>query len=175
VQRRGQALQLLHSLFQEEQSALTNLFTQPLADKVSGYLQCLFGPETSARVRLGDDNAFAGFDIVRPDQQSGAFQFEVLSGGAREQVAAALRLAMAEVLAAGQPDRCLPLVFDDAFAYSDPTRVRTLQRMLDLASQRGLQIIVLTCNPADYTSLGAQEIRLPVPVNTGLVPAAPAL
>lgn len=173
AQRRGQAVQLLHDLFLQEQGALTEQFTQPLADKVSGYLQCLFGPETKVQVRLGADNKFEGLEIVRPDRQSGALGFDVLSGGAREQVAAALRLAMAEVLAAGQPDKCLPLVFDDAFAYSDPDRVRLLPRMLDLAATRGLQVIVLTCHPADYASLGAREFRLSEPAKGGWVSLAP--
>jgi DNA repair exonuclease SbcCD ATPase subunit len=173
AQRRSQAVQLLHGLFQEEQSSLTKQFTQPLAEKVSGYLQCLFGPETTVQVNLGADNKFEGLEIVRPDRQSGALGFDVLSGGAREQVAAALRLAMAEVLAAGQPDKCLPLVFDDAFAYSDPDRVRLLPRMLDLAARRGLQVIVLTCHPADYASLGAREFRLSEPAKGGWVSLAP--
>ena len=66
---------------------------------------------------------------------------------------------MAEVLAADH-DGCLPVVFDDAFAYSDPERVNQLQRMLDLAATRGLQIIVVTCNPADYAALGACQVIL---------------
>jgi len=85
--------------------------------------------------------------------------FENLSRGAREQAAAAVRLAMAEVLAADHGG-CLPVVFDDAFAYSDPERVNQLQRMLDHAANHGLQVIVLTCNPSDYAALGARTITL---------------
>jgi len=33
---------------------------------------------------------------------------------------------------------------DPAFAYTDPDRVQSLQRMLDLAALRSLQIIILT-------------------------------
>ena len=66
---------------------------------------------------------------------------------------------MAEVLAADH-NGCLPIVFDDAFAYSDPERVQILQRMLDLAASRKLQIIVLTCNPSDYAALGASQTLL---------------
>ena len=66
---------------------------------------------------------------------------------------------MAEILAEDH-DGCLPLVFDDAFAYSDPDRIQVLQRMLDVASGRGLQLIVLTCTPSDYSSLGASERRM---------------
>ncbi|MBN1629150.1 MAG: hypothetical protein JW990_05265, partial [Thermoleophilia bacterium] len=95
----------------------------------------------------------------------GAFSFEELSWGAREQVAGAVRLAIAELLAA-EHDGTLPVVFDDAFAYSDPERVNTLQRMLDLAAVRGLQVIVLTCNPSDYAALGARQVTLARPATS---------
>jgi uncharacterized protein YhaN len=88
-----------------------------------------------------------------------AVPFVGLSGGAREQTAAAVRLALAEILAADY-DGCLPVVFDDAFAYADPERIESLQRMLDLGAVRGLQVIVLTCTPADYAGFGAREVRL---------------
>jgi uncharacterized protein YhaN len=67
---------------------------------------------------------------------------------------------MAEILAGGF-DGCLPVIFDDAFAYSDPERVQSLQRMLDLAAAHGLQVIVLTCAPSDYAALGAKPVLLP--------------
>jgi len=161
VRQKPNAIQLLHQLFLEEQRALSERFTRPLADKISEYLQCLFGTGTRANVALVE-NSFSGLQLVRPMHGGGALQFDTLSGGAREQVAAAMRLAMAEVLAADQ-DGCLPVVFDDAFAYSDPDRVQTLQRMLDLAAARGLQVIVLTCTPSDYSALGAQTISLRAP------------
>ena len=98
--------------------------------------------------------------------------FDALSGGAKEQVAAATRLALAEVLAQDHGG-CLPVVFDDAFAYSDPDRVQTLQRMLDLAVARGLQVIVLTCTPSDYSGLGAHTISLRAPRVPAAHPTAP--
>jgi uncharacterized protein YhaN len=52
-------------------------------------------------------------------------------------------------------------VFDDAFVNSDTDRQRALQRMLDLAASRGLQVIVLACRPESYASLGAKTITLP--------------
>ena len=156
--RRTRALRMLHELFQAEQQALADQFTAPLAAKISGYLECLFGPGARAEVRLVD-NAFSSLQLVQPAQTAGAFAFDVLSGGTQEQLAAAVRLAMAEVLAESH-DGCLPVVFDDAFAYADPERVQTVQRMLDLAAARGLQIIVLTCDPAGYAALGAREFRL---------------
>ena len=158
VRRKAEAIRLLDQLFLEEQRALAERFTSPFAERISAYLQCLFGVGARATVTLAD-NAFAGLQLVRPSLGGGAVPFDSLSGGAREQVAAAVRLAMAEVLAADH-DGCLPLVFDDAFAYSDPERVQILQRMLDLAAANGLQLIVLSCNPSDYAALGARRVYL---------------
>ncbi len=123
---------------------------------MTGYLQRLFGTDVQVNVTL-QENQFQGLTLSRGSQ--GAFSFDSLSEGAREQVAAAFRLALAEILAESH-DGCLPVVFDDAFAHSDPERVQNLQRMLDLAATRGLQIILLTCTPADYAQMGAHEVRL---------------
>ena len=161
VERKANAVAKLDKLFQDEQRSLAEQFTQPLAEKITGYLQCLFGPGAQAIVKL-ESNAFTGLELVRAGFGDSVRPFAELSGGAKEQVAAAVRLAMAEVLAADH-DHCLPVVFDDAFAYSDPVRVHQLQRMLDLAAVRGLQIIVLTCNSEDYAALGATTIHLQAP------------
>jgi DNA repair exonuclease SbcCD ATPase subunit len=157
VERRASAIALVDDMFREEQQALADRFSQPLAEKISDYLQTLFGPGAKAAV-VFRDNCFQSIKLTRP-ADDGAIEFSALSGGTREQVAAAVRLAMAELLAA-EHDGSLPIVFDDSFAYSDPERVQTLQRMLDLASRRGLQVIVLTCNPADYAALGAHQRML---------------
>ena len=120
-----------------------------------------FGPATRAGITLAD-GVFTGLQLVRPGVADGTVPFAALSGGTREQVAAAVRLAVAEILAADH-EGTLPVVFDDAFAFSDPERVQTLQRMLDLAAVRGLQVIVLTCTPSDYAALGARQVLLASP------------
>lgn len=155
-ERRASAIRLLHDLFLSAREDVSRSVVQPLADRISGYLRCVFGPGAGVRVNVSDDG-IESFELVRPELP--AFQFSSLSGGAKEQVAAAARLAMAEILA-DDHDGCLPIVFDDAFAFSDPERIHTLQRMLDLAATRGLQIIVLTCNPAEYATFGARPIAL---------------
>jgi DNA repair exonuclease SbcCD ATPase subunit len=157
VTRKAQAIALIDALFQQEQRALADRFSQPLAEKIGDYLKRLFGPEARAVVAF-EDNAFTRIELVRSAQGS-AQPFDSLSGGTREQVAAAVRLAIAELLAADH-DGSLPVVFDDAFAYSDPDRVNTMQGMLDLGAARGLQVIVLSCNPSDYAGLGACAVML---------------
>jgi DNA repair exonuclease SbcCD ATPase subunit len=155
-QRRAQAIERLNHLFSSSREAIDRSIIQPLADRISGYLQCLFGPATQVSVHLSE-TGIDSFELLRPGDP--AFRFATLSGGAKEQVAAAVRLAMAEILAADH-DGCLPILFDDAFAFTDPDRIQALQRMLDLAATRGLQVIVLTCTPADYLAFGAREIRM---------------
>jgi DNA repair exonuclease SbcCD ATPase subunit len=156
AERHARAIKHIHDLLLEEQQTLADQFTRPLAERVTGYLQRLFGTDVQVNVTL-QENQFQGLTLSRGRQ--GAFSFDSLSEGAREQVAAAFRLALAEILAESH-DGCLPVVFDDAFAHSDPERVQNLQRMLDLAATRGLQIILLTCTPADYAQMGAHEVRL---------------
>lgn len=152
---RAGAIQKLTELFRSEKETLSSQLSQPLADRISIYLRALFGAGANAVVKF-EGQEFQGIQLYRPGQV-GAFDFSELSGGTREQVAAAVRLAVAELLACDH-DNSLPIVFDDAFAYSDPDRVQSLQCMLDLAANRGLQIIILTCNPSDYALLGT-EVR----------------
>ncbi|MDF1851859.1 MAG: AAA family ATPase [Verrucomicrobiales bacterium] len=153
--KRAEAIRLLRDRFAEEQQKLSDQFSQPLAEKVTSYLAQIFGPSARATVSV-DDGVIGGWTMTR-DQ--GTFEFADLSGGTREQVAAAVRLALAEILAADHGGT-LPVVFDDAFTNSDPSRIQSLQSMLDLASCKGLQIILLTCTPEDYISLGARTIPL---------------
>lgn len=160
-QRRAQALRHLNQLFSYEQQRLATLYTEPLAESASGYLRALFGEGTRMDIQVTPDG-FRGITLARADASDAAFEFHALSGGAKEQVAVAFRLAMAEVLARDHFGT-LPLILDDAFAYSDPARVRTVQRMLDRAAAQGLQIIVMTCNPADYVGFGARSVQLAPP------------
>lgn len=153
-QRHAAAIATLHQLFATTGEAMARSLVQPLAERITGYLECLFGSGAGISLDLSD-HAITGFELTRPGGSS--FAFSTLSGGTREQVAAATRLAMAEILA-NDHDGCLPILFDDAFAYTDPDRIRRLQRMLDLAASRGLQVIILTCTPDQYSALGAHRI-----------------
>jgi DNA repair exonuclease SbcCD ATPase subunit len=154
--RHADAIDLLHRLFSEGRESISRSVTQPIADRVASYLECLFGRGVRIDVDWSDPTK-PTLHITRPGEPT--FVFDTLSGGAREQVAAAVRLATAEILAASH-NGCLPILFDDSFAYSDAGRIQSLQSMLDLAAARGLQVLVLTCAPADYIGFGARETRL---------------
>ena len=156
--READAIRLLASLFGEKKREVESRFVAPLTSRVRDYLERLYGDGTSVNVEH-DGGRFSRLTLSRRGVGDASFDFAQLSAGAKEQVAAAFRLAMAEVLAE-EYDGCLPVVFDDAFVNSDADRQRALQRLLDLAASRGLQVIVLACRPENYATLGAAIVAL---------------
>ena len=168
AERKRELLRLLREARQEATDALS----QPLEERAGKYLRQLF-PE--GRIRLqwsGEGDEFAGLDLDRSDGSRGHFAFGELSHGTREQVGLALRLALAEILAAAH-DGALPVVLDDAFTHADRDRIEQLKNLLFTASRAGLQILLLTCHPEDYTQLGGHEIALPTAFGRGPAGAAP--
>ncbi|MFN6109501.1 MAG: AAA family ATPase [Planctomycetota bacterium] len=161
VDLQARAYRRLHELYQEEKQRAAEQYTENLRSRIGDYLQRMYGPGAQVQVRMDDDGlSFKTVAISRPEFSDTEFEFESLSGGASEQVAAATRLAVAEILAS-EFAGTLPVVFDDAFTNSDPARVLKLQDMLYLAAERGLQVIVLSCSPRDFRILGAAEVALP--------------
>jgi energy-coupling factor transporter ATP-binding protein EcfA2 len=166
VRRRAEAIRQLRGLFDARRQALAEAFAEPLRDRVAGYLDAVYGAGSRVSVVMTDDG-FSELKVTRSAVGDRAFGFDELSGGTKEQVAAACRLAMAELLAGdggaaggAAVTGCLPVVFDDAFANADPERIEAVQRLLDLGARRGLQVIVLSCNPDDYGLLGASRVDL---------------
>jgi DNA repair exonuclease SbcCD ATPase subunit len=154
--QKAKAIKMLHELFTQEQQQLADKLTKPLAEKIKYYLEPVFGRTVNVSLKQ-EAGQFKEFLISRDN--IGTFSFDTLSGGTKEQFSAAVRLAMAEVLSADFDDR-LPIVFDDAFTNSDENRILNIQPMLDRASQKGVQVIVLTCHPDAYSRLGAKQVML---------------
>ena len=168
VNNRAQAVRRLRELFDRQRKTFADLVAAPLRAKVAEYLDQLYGPGNRIAVTKTGD-AFDNFAVSRQSAGNQPFGFDDLSGGTKEQVAAACKLAMAEVLAGSTNEAgeavagCLPMVFDDAFVSSDPERIKAVQRVLYLGARRGLQIIVLSCNPKDYDQFAASRVDLPPP------------
>lgn len=156
LERQAQALTLLQNRFHEAQTRLANRYSEPLREAMEPYLAAL---ATSPLQPLLAFDPQQGFQDLQLRQGGEAYGFDRLSGGMREQLAAALRLAMAEVLHPAY-DHCLPLVFDDAFTNSDRDRLVGLKRMLRHGMEQGIQILLLSCHPQDYRDLdvgGSQQ------------------
>ncbi len=162
VRREAEATKLLATLFAAKKQDVESQFVAPLSSRVADYLRTVLGPDTA--VELGySGGQFQGLSVARGEFGNVNWEFASLSGGTREQVGAAFRLAMAEILAAGH-DGSLPIIFDDAFTNTDPKRQLKLQQLLDLAADRGLQVIVFSCTPEDFAGLGARQVALPKPI-----------
>jgi hypothetical protein len=144
LEKEAAMLSLLRRLLEEEQNAMGSQYTAPILSRIGRYLGEVFPQAPEASLTYDARGGFQGLQW-RMGHDS-AFRFEVLSTGAREQFAAALRVAMAEVLAEAY-DGSLPLLFDDAFANSDPERQAGVYRMLQQAADQGLQVLLLTCDP----------------------------
>lgn len=162
IHQQADAWALLQRLLHQARREIAERYSEPLGQAIGRYLTDL-GP-TQQQVSLGFDPK-AGFGELQLQQGEQCFDFAELSGGMREQLAAALRLAMAEVL---QPayDNSLPLVFDDAFTNSDPERLSGLGEMFRKGSEAGIQIVLLSCNPRDYDHL-VQELGAGVNLSAG--------
>ncbi len=153
------AIKLLADTYKTATQALDDQYTQPLLERVGIYLVSMFEHGAKLEIKKQGDG-FSEATLVRPNSKDPyPTPFESLSGGAREQVATAIRLATAEILAENYGGT-LPVVFDDAFAFTDRQRVQQVIQMLDLGASRGLQIILLSCTHEEYANLGAQECVL---------------
>ena len=157
LRMRINAQKLLQDLFQSAQNDLSQRYSQPLSDAVNDLLKPVIGQQSTSRLSFQQSSGFHGLQLCRGN---GVYDFGELSGGMREQLSAAVRLAMADVLRPGH-DGCLPLIFDDAFTNSDPERVQGLKSMLERAVDRGLQIILLSCDATPYETIADRIEQLP--------------
>lgn len=86
---------------------------------------------------------------ISPRSVDDAVSLDQISGGEREQVYFAVRMALADV--AFNDERQL-VVLDDVFTYTDTTRLARIVTILDEAAER-FQIVLLTCHPERYRGL----------------------
>ena len=86
---------------------------------------------------------------ISPRSIDETVSLDQISGGEREQVYFAVRMALADVTFAGERQL---VVLDDVFTYTDTTRLARIATILDEAAER-FQIILLTCHPERYRGL----------------------
>ena len=98
-------------------------------------------------LKLGD--SFEPANVV-PEISGDAVSIDSVSGGEREQIHLATRLALAEVLA--REERQM-VVLDDVMTFTDAGRMARVMAILEEEAQH-LQIIILTCHPERYRGLG---------------------
>jgi uncharacterized protein YhaN len=148
--RDADALQLLHETLNRAEQQAREAFLAPVQTRIQPYLRLLL-PETE--LVLSDDDL--GVTAIRRNGQ--VEPFESLSVGAREQVAVLTRLAFADLLR--ERGTIAPVVLDDALVNTDPNRFKRMVLAIRRAA-KNLQIIILTCNEAQWLQEGATTIRL---------------
>jgi uncharacterized protein YhaN len=115
----------------------------PFQERIEQLGRLVFG--RTLEVELDDDLC-----ISRRTLGGVTLDFLDLSTGAKEQLGVISRLACASIVAA---DGGAPVIFDDALGWSDPRKLDRMGAVISMAG-RSCQIIVLTCTPGRYASVG---------------------
>ena len=147
------AVKLLRDTVAECRGAALAAVAAPVEAAATRMLQRIAGSRLG-RVQLGD--AFEPGHVL-PELAEGSVAVEQVSGGEREQIYLATRLALADVLARGERQL---VVLDDVLTATDAGRLARVMGILEEAAQR-LQVLVLTCHPERYRGLaGANFVDL---------------
>ncbi len=148
LEREATAVRLVAEALEEAARNAREAYLQPLLGRLQPYLDAVF---PGARPVIGETLEMAG--LARGHEEG----FEQLSIGAREQLAILTRLAFADLLA--QEGESPPVILDDALVYADEGRFETMKALLSRSARRH-QVLILTCRPREYLSLGAEQFRL---------------
>ena len=143
--------------FEQARSDLSQRYSNPLKRNINLVLQPLLAnPNDGCSLSYDPKDGLQELGLQR---EGTLFTFNQLSGGMKEQLNAALRIAIAETLKE-RHGGCLPLLFDDAFTNTDAQRLKGVLEMLKLAVSKGLQIVVLSCDPEPYKSIADKVIMI---------------
>ena len=139
----GECMQIIQSLSEEIHSdfgpALNREVSQLMWELTGGkYERVLVDNELNLKIDTGNGFVLAG----------------QLSTGTKEQLYLALRVAMVNLF---YPEKNMPLLFDDSFAYYDDKR---LARMLSWLSKQGFdQIVIFSCQHREMDMMGRMGIQ----------------
>ena len=147
------AIRLLRTTVEDSRNAALAAVAAPVELAATRTLQRIAGNRLG-RVQLGE--AFEPTQVL-PEVTDLPVSIENTSGGEREQIYLATRLALADVLTKGEHQL---VVLDDVLVATDAGRLARVMRILEEAGQR-LQVLILTCHPERYLGLdGAHFIDL---------------
>ncbi len=144
-EERALAVKLLWETVEKFRNRVTRRVVEPVERDASRILERIAG-SGPGRVVLGESLEPAG---VVPPEVRDPVGLESLSGGEREQLHFACRLALAGVLA--REERRL-LVLDDVLTATDTARFARILGLLEEAAE-GLQVVILSCHPERYAGV----------------------
>jgi uncharacterized protein YhaN len=147
LEARAAAAKLLFETFARRRTEAHHRYVAPFRDGIESLGRLVFG--STLEVELADD-----LSISRRTLHGVTLDFADLSTGAKEQLGMISRLACASIVAT---DGGAPVIFDDALGWSDPRKLERMGAAISKAG-RSCQIIVLTCTPGRYASVGDAEV-----------------
>ncbi len=147
LEARAAAAALLYETFARRRTEAHHRYVAPFREGIESLGRLVFG--ASLEIELADD-----LSISRRTLDGVTLDFAELSTGAKEQLGMISRLACASIVAT---DGGAPVIFDDALGWSDPRKLERMGAAISKAG-RSCQIIVLTCTPGRYASVGDAEV-----------------
>ena len=144
VHRRARAAQLLRSVMTRHRNATRLRYVDPFRNQVERLGRIVFGDTFEVEID-------SELRICSRTLSGRTVPYESLSGGAKEQLGIVARLAGAALVA---KEDSVPVVIDDALGFTDPDRLTKMGAVFDAVGGDG-QVIVLTCSPQRYESIGA--------------------
>ena len=149
--RAAAARRVLFGALKAARDEANRAYVGPLRDRVEDLAKIVFG--AGVQIRLNED-----LQISERTLDGVTLPYDQLSVGAREQLAVIGRLACGILVA---PDGGIPVILDDGLGWSDQHRLESMGAVLRKAGET-CQIIVLTCYPDRYRSVGgATVVKLP--------------
>jgi DNA repair exonuclease SbcCD ATPase subunit len=139
------AIRLLYETLKECKREMLDSVLDPVRMRANRTLERIVGGQFR-EIQFDESMLPAG---IAPTSTDESISLDALSGGEREQLYFAVRLALADV--AFQEERQL-VVLDDVFIYTDSARLARIATILDEAADR-FQIVLLTCHPERYRGL----------------------
>ena len=144
---RADALRLIRETISKCEEEATAGVAGPISERASKLLHRIAGVRMGS-ISLSDELAPWA---VEPAEAEGAIDLEDLSGGEREQVYVAVRLALAELLTKDAGRREL-VVLDDVLTFTDDERLKRVLTILE-EMRTHAQFLILTCHPDRYKPL----------------------
>ncbi len=142
VARRAEAARLLHETLQAHRLEATRAYAAPFVEAIRRLGAVVYGADFA--VEVGDD-----LRVIARVLSGRRIDHEALSTGAREQLALLTRLAVAGLV---DPGEGVPVVIDDALAFTDPVRLDRMSAAFSLVGEQ-VQVILLTCAPGRYDGI----------------------
>ena len=137
------AIRLLHDTVEQQKSGVMHSLIDPIRTRANAILQRIAGSRFEG---LEFDDSLLPTAIA-PQSGSESVALDQISGGEREQVHFAVRMALADI---AFPTSRQLVVLDDVFTYTDAARLKRITAILEESAER-FQIVLLTCHPERYS------------------------